>query len=57
MESVNMVYGEDQLILRLADKVRTSERESYIFMALLGDFGGFNDGIILLPAFLMTLYN
>ena len=57
MESVNMVYGEDRLILRLADKVRTSERESYTFMALLGDFGGFNDGIIILPAFLMTLYN
>ena len=57
MESVNMVYGEDRLILRLADKVRTSERESYTFMALLSDFGGFNDGIVLLPAILMTLYN
>ena len=26
-------------------------------MALLGDFGGFNDGIILLPAILMSIYS
>ena len=25
-------------------------------MAVLGDFGGFNDGIVLIPAILMSLY-
>ena len=49
--------GKGLLKLQLADVLRTSERESYTFMALLGDFGGFNDGISLLPAFIMTFYN
>ena len=26
-------------------------------MALLGDFGGFNDGVLFLPAILMAFYN
>ena len=43
--------------VQLADVLRTSERDSYTFMALLGDFGGFNDGISLIPAIIMTLYN
>ena len=46
-----------QLSLKLADLMRTQERESYSFITLLSDFGGFNDGISLLPALLMTFYN
>ena len=43
--------------LQLADIERKSERQVYQIMALLGDFGGFNDGVLLLPALLMSLYN
>ena len=59
MESVKTASGDDddKLILVLADLLRTSERESYTFIELLSDFGGFNDGISLLPAILMTFYN
>ena len=49
--------GDDKLILKLSDLLRTSERESYTFFEMLSDFGGFNDGISLLPAILMTFYN
>ena len=50
-------YKGVELKLQLADILRTSERESYTFIALLSDFGGFNDGISLLPAIIMTMYN
>ena len=50
-------YKHEEVRLQLADILRTSERESYTFIALLSDFGGFNDGISLLPAYIMTLYN
>ena len=33
------------------------ERSAYSFMALMSDFGGFNDGIAIFPAILMTIYN
>ena len=42
---------------RLDEVKRSYEREVYSFMTLLSDFGGFNDGVILLPAILMTMYN
>ena len=29
----------------------------YTFMEALGDFGGFNDGIILFPAIIMQIYS
>ena len=41
----------------LSDWVRSNERETYTFLALLSDMGGFNDGISLLPTILMTMYN
>ena len=34
----------------------TLEREQYSFMELLADFGGFNDGILIIPGFLMGMY-
>ena len=41
----------------LSDLEKTYERQVYSFMALLGDFGGFNDGIALIPAILMSIYS
>ena len=35
----------------------THEREVYTVMDALGDFGGFNDGIILFPAIIMHIYS
>ena len=43
--------------LQLADKEYMLERSAYSFMALMSDFGGFNDGIAIFPAILMTIYN
>ena len=43
--------------LQLADKEYMLERSTYSFMMFLSDFGGFNDGIAIFPAILMTLYN
>ena len=44
-------------IFVLSDIKKTFEREVYSFMALLGDFGGFNDGIVFIPAILMSIYS
>ena len=44
-------------VFHLADTSRTYEREVYSFMQALGDFGGFNDGIMLFPAILMSIYS
>ena len=41
----------------LSNKKHTLEREAYTFFALIGDLGGFNGAIIILPSFLMTLYS
>ena len=44
-------------IFALSDIEKTFEREVYTFMAVLGDFGGFNDGIVFIPAILMSIYS
>ena len=41
----------------MADVKRSYEREKYTFIGLLSDFGGFNDGIVLVPAIVMGFYN
>ena len=41
----------------MADKEYMLERSAYSFMTLMSDFGGFNDGIAIFPAILMTIYN
>ena len=33
------------------------ERDVYSFMEALGDFGGFADGIVLIPAIFMKMYS
>ena len=48
---------ETPALISLADIEKTYEREVYSFMAALGDFGGFNDGILLFPAILMSMYS
>ena len=45
------------VIFSLSDVSKTYEREVYTFMEALGDFGGFNDGIILFPAIFMQIYS
>lgn len=41
----------------LGDWKTIQDRRVYSFMALLGDFGGFNDGVVLLPTFFLTMYS
>ena len=48
---------ENPVLISLSDIERTYEREVYSFMAALGDFGGFNDGIVLIPAIFMSFYS
>ena len=43
--------------LELAENMHFSERKSYTFFVLLGDVGGFNAAIIILPFFLISRYN
>ena len=47
----------NSLKLLLSDIERGSEREVYQLMILIGDLGGFLDGILFLPAIIMTAYN
>ena len=46
-----------ELNLELADKMLTAERSKYTFFVLLGDVGGFNAAIMILPAYLMSFYS
>ena len=62
MEGRPLLSSSDQvwpnsLKLQLADVQRGNDRQVYSVMAFLSDFGGFNEGIMFLPAILMTLYN
>ena len=45
------------LELRLSDKKRAHERQAYTLFTMLGDLGGFNSAIILLPSYLMSFYS
>ena len=45
------------LEFRLSDKMRTHERQAYTLFTMLGDLGGFNSAIILLPSYLMSFYS
>ena len=50
-------YPSFEYNFEMGTRKRSFKREAYTFLELLGDFGGFNDGIVLLPAILMTFYN
>ena len=41
----------------LSNKLHASERQVYTFFTLIGDLGGFNDGITIIPAFLLSFYS
>ena len=43
--------------IELSATVRQSERKRYTVLALLGDVGGFNDGIIIFPTLFLTYYS
>ena len=45
------------LKIELSDLTLIQERESYTFMTLMADFGGFNDAIVLIFTVLMSSYN
>ena len=44
------------IIFKLADTRYKYERAPYTIFVLLGDFGGFQGAIIMLPGYLMSLY-
>ena len=44
-------------LFTLSDLEKTYEREVYTFMEALGDFGGFNDGVLIFPAIIMQIYS
>lgn len=46
-----------ELSLELAATQRFAERQAYTFFTLLGDVGGFNGAIIMLPAYMMSWYS
>ena len=46
-----------EVILELSDTKRIYERQAYTFMTLIGDIGGFNSAIYILPAYLMAWYS
>ena len=41
----------------MSDTVTYSERRAYTFMDLLGDFGGFNDAIVLIISTFFASYS
>ena len=44
-------------LLTLGNKKKEIERQVYTLMTLMGDVGGFNSAIILIPSFIMTFYS
>ena len=53
-EVTNDFVPRIQIRLELADIKYESERQVYTFFTMIGDIGGFNGAIIILPAFLMA---
>ena len=43
--------------LHLSENKYSSERQFYTIFTLLGDLGGFNGAIIILPAYIMSKYS
>ena len=54
--NTNKTMPSARLLIELSDSRSTYKREPYSFFALLGDFGGFNGAIIMLPALIMSFY-
>ena len=45
------------ILFSLSDTMNVYERDVYSFMEALGDFGGFADGIVMIPAIFMKMYS
>ena len=45
------------IVISLSDIKYFKERKSYTIFTLLGDLGGFNSAIIILPTFIMTRFS
>ena len=43
--------------MRLHHLERVYERQSYTFMMMVGDIGGFNGAVIVIPTLFMSYYN
>ena len=42
--------------IKMSQRANAYERSAYTLLALLGDIGGFNGAIIILPTYLMSFY-
>ena len=45
------------VIVTLSNKKYLYERSVYTFFSLIGDIGGFNGAIVILPTFIMSIYS
>ena len=45
------------MTLQLSDKKWTHERQAYSLMTMLGDLGGFNSIVYILPSFVMGYFS
>lgn len=43
--------------MMLSDTLYQSERQVYTLFTLIGDVGGFNAAVIILPAYLLSIYS
>ena len=43
--------------MQLSQNKYIYERSAYTFFSMIGDIGGFNGAIIILPTFLMAIYS
>ena len=61
IENIDKVANgnEDTTTIRinLSDKKWTHERQVYNLMTLIGDFGGFNSAITIIPALIMSYFS
>ena len=48
---------EFSINVRLHNIERVYERQSYTFMMMVGDIGGFNGAVIVIPTLFMSYYN
>ena len=51
------VISDFKIEIRLSDRTNSYERSAYNFLTLIGDIGGFNGAIIILPTYLMSFYS
>ena len=56
-ERQNFTHPRYQIQMAISDVHHQFERSDYDFVSLLADFGGFNDGILLVASSLMFLYS